>query len=76
MALEAVHRLISSNPLFVAHFVHVGCRIALKFVQAVNGAEIERFRMIIMAGCGISNADFHFANWVDRQGLLLAFFAL
>jgi hypothetical protein len=56
------------NPLFVAHVVHVNSGIALKLLQAVNGAEIERFRMIVMAGSSISNADFHFADWIDRHG--------
>jgi hypothetical protein len=56
------------NTLFVTHVVHVDRGVALKFPQAVNGAEIESFRMIIMAGSGISNADFHFANWIDRHG--------
>jgi hypothetical protein len=59
------------NPLFVTHVVHVDSWVTLKFVQAVNGAEIERFRMIVMAGCGISNADFHFADWIDRHGRAL-----
>jgi hypothetical protein len=27
--------------------------------------------MIIMAGSGISNADFHFANWINRHGRAL-----
>jgi hypothetical protein len=56
------------DPLFVAHVVHVNSGIALKLLQAVNGTEIERFRMIVMAGSSVSNADFHFADWIDRHG--------
>ena len=60
-----------SNPFFVTHVIHVNGGIALKFAQAFNGAEIKGFRMIIMAGSGISNADFHFANWINRHGRAL-----
>jgi hypothetical protein len=56
------------DPLFVPHIVHIDCWVALKFSQAINRTEIERFRMIIMAGSGVSNADFHFADGINRHG--------
>jgi hypothetical protein len=37
-------------------------------MQTVDGAEIERFRMIVVACGSIGNADFHFANGIDRHG--------
>src|SRR5579864_8322898 len=61
----------SGDPLFVPHVIHVDGRVALKLAQAFNGAEIECFRMIIMASGGISNADFHFADWIDRHSRAL-----
>jgi hypothetical protein len=56
------------NPLFVRHIVHVLRGIALKLLHAVNGAEIERFTVKVMTGSSIGNADFHFADWIDRHG--------
>src|ERR1044071_6303109 len=58
----------AGNPLLVAHIVHVNSRIALKLAQAFDGAEIKRFRTVVVAGCGVGNADFHFADWIDRHG--------
>src|SRR5262249_22089337 len=40
----------------------------LKCVQAINGAKIQSFRMIVMAGGCVSDSDFHFADRVDRHG--------
>ena len=60
-----------SNTLFIPHFVHVAGGIALKFAQAFDGAEIECFCMIVVAGSSIGNADFHFADWIDRHGRAL-----
>ena len=56
------------NPFFVAHVIHVNGGVALKLMQAVNGAEVERFSVIVMTGRGVGNADFHFANRIDRHG--------
>jgi hypothetical protein len=66
--LSGLYSRSACYALFVTHIVHVDGRVTLKLAQAVNGAEIERFRMIIMAGSGISNTDFHFADWIDRHG--------
>jgi hypothetical protein len=57
-----------SNPFFVAHVIHVNSGVALKFVQAINGTEIKRLTVKVMAGSSISNADFHFADWIDWHG--------
>jgi hypothetical protein len=56
------------NPLFVAHVIHVNGGITLKFVQTINGTEIERFTVKVMAGSGVGNTDFHFADWIDWHG--------
>src|SRR3954462_2139734 len=64
----------SRDAFFVAHVIHVNGGIALKFVQAVNGAKINGFGVIVMACCSVSDGYFHLANWIDRHGraLLLA----
>jgi hypothetical protein len=56
------------NPFFVPHIIHINGGIALKFVQAINGTEIKRLTVKVMAGSRIGNTDFHFADWIDWHG--------
>jgi hypothetical protein len=60
---------LSGDPFFVTHVIHIDSGIALKFAQAFNGAEIERFRLIVMTGGGVSDVDFHFADWINGHGM-------
>jgi hypothetical protein len=62
---------LAGNPLFVAHVVHIARGVPLKLAQAIDGAEVESFRVIVVAGGCVSNADFHFADWIDGHGRFL-----
>src|SRR5580765_4409786 len=56
---------LAGDPLFVGHVIHVLRGVALELTQAIDRAEIERFRMIVVAGSRVRDADFHFADRID-----------
>jgi len=54
--------------LFVTHIIHVAGGIALKLAEAIKRAEIKGFCVMVVTGRSFSNANFHFADRIDRHG--------